>query len=362
MVRRAIGAAVSSRWWRRRDLATSLGADVPHGGGPDDRAGNPGHRRHRRRPGCAGLPQRHRHGAGLQHGHDQEPGRRPDRQGRVQGGPGGQGRRPALPDRPAALTRRRWSRRRRPSRRTRRSSSAPKPISTAMHKLVGTGYQTQQSYDQQKRRSRSCRPRSKGTRRRSIPPSSTSAMPTSARRSTGGSAPGSSTRAIWCAPTDNTALVTITQVKPIFVSFTLPQETLDDIREKQKKAPLVVQAYSGDGKTQLAEGKLTLIDNSIDQATGTIHLKARFRQRRRAAVAGRVRQRAADPVDAQGCGDGAGADRAGRARTATMPTSSSTTTRSSGAPSRSPRSRTASPSSPKGCRPARKSSSTASTG
>ena len=75
---------------------------------------------------------------------------------------------------------------------------------------------------------------------------------------------------------DNTALVTITEVKPIFVSFTLPQETLDDIRENHKKAPLVVRAYSGDGKKQLAEGKLTMIDNAIDQATGTIRLKARF--------------------------------------------------------------------------------------
>jgi len=75
---------------------------------------------------------------------------------------------------------------------------------------------------------------------------------------------------------DNTPLVMITEVKPIFVSFTLPQETLDDVREGQNKSPLLIYAYSGDGKKQLAEGKLTLIDNSIDQATGTIHLKARF--------------------------------------------------------------------------------------
>jgi membrane fusion protein, multidrug efflux system len=76
--------------------------------------------------------------------------------------------------------------------------------------------------------------------------------------------------------TDNAALVMITELKPIFVSFTLPQETLDDIQENNKKAPLVVRAYNGDGKKELAEGKLTLIDNMIDQATGTIHLKARF--------------------------------------------------------------------------------------
>jgi multidrug efflux system membrane fusion protein len=75
---------------------------------------------------------------------------------------------------------------------------------------------------------------------------------------------------------DNTPLVMITELRPIFVSFTLPQETLDDVHENNKRAPLVVRAFSGDGKKQLAEGKLTLIDNMIDQTTGTIHLKARF--------------------------------------------------------------------------------------
>jgi membrane fusion protein, multidrug efflux system len=75
---------------------------------------------------------------------------------------------------------------------------------------------------------------------------------------------------------DNAALVTITEVKPIFVSFTLPQEALDNLRENNKKSLLTVLAYSGDGTKQLAEGKLTLIDNTIDQSTGTIHLKARF--------------------------------------------------------------------------------------
>jgi membrane fusion protein, multidrug efflux system len=75
---------------------------------------------------------------------------------------------------------------------------------------------------------------------------------------------------------DNTPLVMITELKPIFVSFTLPQETLDEVHDQNKRAPLPVLAYSGDGKKELAQGKLTLIDNMIDQATGTIHLKARF--------------------------------------------------------------------------------------
>ncbi len=75
---------------------------------------------------------------------------------------------------------------------------------------------------------------------------------------------------------DNTGLVTITQLKPIFVSFTLPQEDLAQIRESQAKGSLIVRAYDGANKRELAEGKLTLIDNTIDQATGTIHLKATF--------------------------------------------------------------------------------------
>jgi multidrug efflux system membrane fusion protein len=76
--------------------------------------------------------------------------------------------------------------------------------------------------------------------------------------------------------TDAAGLVTITQLRPIFVTFTVPQDNLDRIRQAQAKGPLVVRAFGGDNKEQLAEGKLTLIDNAIDQATGTIRLKATF--------------------------------------------------------------------------------------
>jgi membrane fusion protein, multidrug efflux system len=79
---------------------------------------------------------------------------------------------------------------------------------------------------------------------------------------------------------DNTALVTITQLRPIYVSFTVPQEYLDQIRQNQTQAPLVVDAISGDGKRELAQGKLTLIDNTINQSTGTILLKATFANQR----------------------------------------------------------------------------------
>ncbi|HZU88584.1 MAG TPA: efflux RND transporter periplasmic adaptor subunit, partial [Stellaceae bacterium] len=77
----------------------------------------------------------------------------------------------------------------------------------------------------------------------------------------------------------NTTLVTITQLKPIFVSFTLPQRDLDQVRLQQTKSPLRVEAISQDGTTELAQGRLTLIDNMVNQATGTIHLKADFANR-----------------------------------------------------------------------------------
>jgi multidrug efflux system membrane fusion protein len=71
-------------------------------------------------------------------------------------------------------------------------------------------------------------------------------------------------------------LVTITQLKPIFVSFTVPQEALDAILRNQAKAPLSVEAFAGDDKTLLSKGTLSLVDNQVDTTTGTIRLKATF--------------------------------------------------------------------------------------
>ncbi|HKW54845.1 MAG TPA: efflux RND transporter periplasmic adaptor subunit [Stellaceae bacterium] len=76
--------------------------------------------------------------------------------------------------------------------------------------------------------------------------------------------------------TDNTGLVSITQLKPIFVTFTVPQNQLDRTRKANAAGPVEVQALSADDQTQLATGKLTLIDNQIDPATGTIRLKGTF--------------------------------------------------------------------------------------
>lgn len=75
---------------------------------------------------------------------------------------------------------------------------------------------------------------------------------------------------------DGTGLLTVAQLKPIFTSFTISQEYAHKIRERQAKAPLEVLAYGHDNTTLLGTGTLTLIDNAIDQTTGTIRLKATF--------------------------------------------------------------------------------------
>jgi membrane fusion protein, multidrug efflux system len=74
----------------------------------------------------------------------------------------------------------------------------------------------------------------------------------------------------------NAPLVSIAQLKPIFVSFTVPADSLDEIRENQAKVALTVLAFSSDDKTLLSEGQVTLVDNQVDIATNTIHLKGTF--------------------------------------------------------------------------------------
>ncbi len=73
-----------------------------------------------------------------------------------------------------------------------------------------------------------------------------------------------------------TALVTIAQIKPIYVDFPVPQDQLDAIRRNQAKKPLAVLAYASDDKTLLSEGELTLINNQVDATTGTVQLKGTF--------------------------------------------------------------------------------------
>lgn len=71
-------------------------------------------------------------------------------------------------------------------------------------------------------------------------------------------------------------LVTLTQLKPIYVAFTVPADQLDRIRKGQAQHSLQVEALGSDGKTVLATGTLSFIDNHVDTSTGTIALKASF--------------------------------------------------------------------------------------
>jgi multidrug efflux system membrane fusion protein len=75
---------------------------------------------------------------------------------------------------------------------------------------------------------------------------------------------------------DATGLVVITQLQPISAIFTLPQSELPQIAAAGGKGMLAVTALDADGATELGQGTLTLIDNQIDPATGSIKLKASF--------------------------------------------------------------------------------------
>ncbi|HEX7665898.1 MAG TPA: efflux RND transporter periplasmic adaptor subunit [Polyangiaceae bacterium] len=75
---------------------------------------------------------------------------------------------------------------------------------------------------------------------------------------------------------DATGLVVVTQLDPIAVFFTLPEDDLPKIADAMGKGELTVEAYSRDGGQKLGEGKLAVIDNQINQATATAKLKAIF--------------------------------------------------------------------------------------
>jgi multidrug efflux system membrane fusion protein len=75
---------------------------------------------------------------------------------------------------------------------------------------------------------------------------------------------------------DSKGLVSITQLQPIAVIFTLPARLLPAINRAGDAGPLVVEAWNEDDSEKLDSGTLALVDNLIDQATGTLKLKATF--------------------------------------------------------------------------------------
>ncbi len=76
---------------------------------------------------------------------------------------------------------------------------------------------------------------------------------------------------------DPNGLVVITQMKPISVIFTLPEDDTRKVRDRMHQGvTLPVTAYDRSGKTELAQGTLATVDNQVDISTGTVKLRADF--------------------------------------------------------------------------------------
>jgi multidrug efflux system membrane fusion protein len=75
---------------------------------------------------------------------------------------------------------------------------------------------------------------------------------------------------------DTKSIATLVLTRPSAVVFTLPAVSLDNVRAAMKRGPVEVTAFDQDNCVALSTGKLLLIDNTIDQASGTIRLKATF--------------------------------------------------------------------------------------
>jgi multidrug efflux system membrane fusion protein len=74
----------------------------------------------------------------------------------------------------------------------------------------------------------------------------------------------------------NSAIVVITQIKPISVLFNLPQQDIGQVTDAFAKAPLAVEAQRPDSDAVIDRGVLRVVDNQVDQTTGTVKLKGEF--------------------------------------------------------------------------------------
>ena len=78
---------------------------------------------------------------------------------------------------------------------------------------------------------------------------------------------------------DQNGMLVITQMQPIAVLFTLPEDDIPQVVERLHSGELPVEAFDSDDKNKLAAGKLQTIDNQIDPTTATVRLKAVFDNR-----------------------------------------------------------------------------------
>jgi multidrug efflux system membrane fusion protein len=75
---------------------------------------------------------------------------------------------------------------------------------------------------------------------------------------------------------DTTGIVVLTQIQPISVIFTLPQQELPRVNKAFAAGPLTVETLAADNVTVTDRGQLKVVDNQVDQTTGTVKLKAEF--------------------------------------------------------------------------------------
>lgn len=75
---------------------------------------------------------------------------------------------------------------------------------------------------------------------------------------------------------DSSGIVVITQIKPISVTFSIPQQDIQTVNDAFAKGPLDADALRSDSNKVIESGKLAVIDNQVDSTTGTVKLKADF--------------------------------------------------------------------------------------
>ncbi len=228
--------------------------------------------------------------------HDQEPSRRPDHEGGLRGRSGSQSGRSAVPDRSTALPGQRSTRRLRgASSATRRNSSAPELDLERYSKLIGSGFESRQSVDQQKAITDALKGRSAAdqaaieTAKLNLRLCRHPLADRRPNRPRAWSTPATSFR-----PARTPALVTITQTRPIFVNFTVPQDQGRRNPTQPDAGRSIVGHRLRAATTSTVLGRRQGHARSKTRstpATGTLKLKADVREHRRAAVAGRVRQR-----------------------------------------------------------------------
>jgi len=75
---------------------------------------------------------------------------------------------------------------------------------------------------------------------------------------------------------DTNSLVVINQVKPVYVSFAIPEQQLTVVRDLMRKNPLTVEVAAPGAEKTIATGRIAFLDNAVDQTTGTIKVRAVF--------------------------------------------------------------------------------------